>query len=77
MLINCNSIMPLVEVGSLGRDVAPQVLSRQGQKDSCVFSLAESRLLSMGHKKEAHAIHKHIDKLLMHQDPMTLLTEIF
>ena len=68
--------MPLVVVGSLGRDDAPQVLSRQGRKDSCVFSSAESGVLSMGYKEEARAIHERIDDLLTHRDPMTLLTEI-
>ena len=29
--------MPFLGVGSLGRDVAPQVLSRPGRKDSCIF----------------------------------------
>ena len=79
-IIPCSStaiqIMPFVVVGSLGRDVAPLVLSRQGRKDSCVFSSAESGVLLMGYEKEACAIHERIDDLLTHRDPMTLLTEI-
>ena len=58
--------MPLVVVGSLGRDVDPQVFSRQGRKDLCVFSSAESGILSIGYKEEARAIHERIDDLLMH-----------
>jgi len=79
-IIPCSSTairtMPLVVFGSLGRDVAPQVLSRQGRKDSCVFSSAESGVLFMGYTKEARAIHECIDDSLTHQDPMTLLTQI-
>ena len=60
----------------MGCDVAPLLLSKQGRKDSCVYSSAESGILSMGYKKEALAIHKRIDDSLTHQDPMTLLTEI-
>ena len=52
------------------------MLSRQGRKDSCVFSSAESGVLSMGYKEEARAIHERIDDSLTHRDPMTLLTDI-
>ena len=68
--------MPLVGVGFLGRDVAPHVWSRQGRKDSCVFSSAESGVLFMGYEEEARAIHESIDDSLTHRDPMTLLTDI-
>ena len=68
--------MPLMVVGSLGRDVAPQVLSRQGRKDSCIFNSAESGVLSMGYKDEARTIHERINDSLTHRDPMTLLMEI-
>ena len=48
-IIPCSStairIMPLVVVGSLGRDDAPQMLSRQGRKDSCVFSSVQLLVL--------------------------------
>ena len=67
--------MSLVVVSSLESDVASQVLSRQGRKDCCVFSSAESGVLSMGYKEEAHAIHECIDDSLTHWNPMTLLTE--
>ena len=74
-IIPCSStairIMPLVVVGSLGRDDAPQMLSRQGRKDSCVFSSAESGVLSMGYKEEARAIHERIDDSLPANLPST------
>ena len=50
----------------MGCDVAPLLLSKQGRKDSCVYSSAESGILSIGYKEEARAIHERIDDLLMH-----------
>jgi hypothetical protein len=48
--------------------------SRQGRKDSCVFSSVESEVLFLGsYKKATCAIYHQINLSLQHPNPVTLL----